>query len=343
MISASNDYETALPSLPESGIPQATRITSPEQVRNLVQSWLQSDREGRSQKRALVDGLVQGNPPYSRRALVKEGRGDATNVNWRTAEAYEDSAGGAIYDIFSEAPTYATIELDAAAEFDGQEPDKTVEWSGIVTEEFHYLMRSDRSWDSVMQNSIRETVRFGAGPLFFRDTVDWRNCNVLFSNLLVPEDASSDVNKWEACAVLDDALAHQLYELIHDSDAASAFASASLFCLMMSAAAIASARVMSWTVLAVARAWSPSSLRDLRLACAPALASSMRPFRSTPANPTTSAGSCPCATAKASLPASICLRCCSCAACWRCLKPCSTCCRSLSVALASCLNCCSKR
>lgn len=216
-----NTYDTSLPTLPESGIPPESRITSADQVRNLTISWVKNDKNGRSVKRGMVDGLIQGNPPYSRAKLIEAGRGDATNVNWRTAEAYEESAKGAVYDIFSEAPTFATVQLDPTAKYEGIEPDKVTEWSAIVTEEFHYLLRSDRSWDSVMQNSIRETVRYGAGPLLFENKQDWRNRNVTFGYLLVPEDASSDVNKWEVAAVLVDYLPHQLYDFIRNPEVAS--------------------------------------------------------------------------------------------------------------------------
>lgn len=218
----SNSYDTALSTLPESGRPQETRISSPEQVRNLVLAWIQSDRDGgRSAKRALVDGLIQGNPPYKRSALVNASRADATNVNWRTAEAYEDAATGAFYDIFSEAPTFATILLDAYANYKGMEPDKVPEWGGVITEEFHYLISDDKSWDSVVQNSQRDTVRFGAGPLIFQDDIDWRNRNVPFACLQVPEDASSDINQWETAALRIDYLAHQLYSFIRNPKAAS--------------------------------------------------------------------------------------------------------------------------
>lgn len=218
---ASNSYDQALPSLNESGRPPESRIQDPEQVRALVLLWLQNDRVGRSPKRALVDGLLQGNPPYRRSDLINAGRGDVTNVNWRTAEAYEEAAKGAFYDVFSEAPSFAAVELDAATPYEGLEPDKIVEWGNIVSEEFHYLLRSDRSWDSVMQNSIRDMVRFGAGPLVFQDKTDWRNRNVPFSCLQVPDDASSDVNQWEVASIRIDYLPHQLYDFIRNPDAAS--------------------------------------------------------------------------------------------------------------------------
>src|SRR6188474_363959 len=155
-----DQYEAGLKTLDADGSVPPSRVSSAEDTRALVLLWLQNDMP-RNQKRALVDGLVQGNPPYRRSAMIAEGRGDGCNVNWRTAEAYEDTATGAIYDLFSEAPTYTTVHLL------GRDPDTATEWSQIVTEEFDILQKADPSWDATMQCSIRETTRFAAGPLVF--------------------------------------------------------------------------------------------------------------------------------------------------------------------------------
>lgn len=207
-------YGLALASLNEDGSVPSSRISDAESTRNMVLQWLLNDVE-RNKKRAMLDGLVQGNPPYRRSAMIAEGRGDGCNVNWRTAEAYEDTAVGAIYDLFSEAPTFTTVSLL------GRDADTSTEWSHVVTEEFDILQKADPSWDAVMQCSIRETTRFAAGPLVFFDDVDWHVRHVPFAYLQVPDDASSDINRWEVAAVRDDLLPHQLYDYIRNAGAAS--------------------------------------------------------------------------------------------------------------------------
>lgn len=211
---STDPYGLALASLDADGGVPASRISDAESTRNMVLQWLQNDSQ-RSAKRALLDGLVQGNPPYRRSAMIAEGRGDGINVNWRTAEAYEDTAVGAIYDLFSEAPTFTTVALL------GRDADTATEWSHVATEEFDILQKADPSWDATMQCSIRETTRFAAGPLVFFDDVDWHVRHVPFACLQVPDDASSDINRWEVAAVRDDLLPHQLYDYIRNSSAAS--------------------------------------------------------------------------------------------------------------------------
>ncbi len=208
-------YSSGIATLDEDGAVPASRISDAEATRNMVLQWLWNDNQGRAQKRALLSGLVQGNPPYRRSVMVAEGRGDGCNVNWRTAEAYEDTAVGALYDLFSEAPTFTTVSLL------GRDADTATEWSHVVTEEFDILQKADLSWDATMQCSIRETVRFAAGPLIFLDDVDFHVRQVPFEYLVLPDDASSDINRWEVAAVRDDMLPHQLYDYIRNASAAS--------------------------------------------------------------------------------------------------------------------------
>lgn len=214
MTPTSTQYDQSLPTLTAEGTPPESRISSVEGCRNLTLQWVHNDNQGRSKKRALVDGLVQGNPPKLRSKLISEGRGDAFNVNWRTAESYEEQAKGAFYDLFREAETFTTILLE------GRNTETATEWSGVVNEEFQYLQEKDESWDGTMQNSIRETVRFGAGPMLFADELDWHLKNVPFRYLQLPEDASSMTTEWECAAVLCDYRPHQLYDYIRNPEAA---------------------------------------------------------------------------------------------------------------------------
>ena len=214
MTPTSTQYDQSLPTLTAEGTPPESRISSVEGCRNLTLQWVQNDNQGRSKKRGLVDGLVQGNPPKPRSKLISEGRAEAFNVNWLTAKSYEEQAKGAVYDIFREGETFTTILLE------GRDSETATEWSGIVNEEFQYLQEKDQSWDGVMQNSIRETVRFGAGPLLFADELDWHLKNVPFRYLQLPEDASSMTTEWECAAVLCDYRPHQLYDYIRNPKAA---------------------------------------------------------------------------------------------------------------------------
>lgn len=192
----------------------STRMGDYHACASRVQMLLRADRNGRSQRRALVKGLVDGNPPYRHGDLVKAGRAYACNVNWRSAESYLNTARTAFFDVYSEADTYATITTSAG------NPHERKRWSNIISEEFDRLLSSDDSWDYVNEISQYEMVLYGIGPIIFCDATDWRNESVLCRELLVPEYTKSDPSCWEECAVLKDYRCDELYAKIVNSKVA---------------------------------------------------------------------------------------------------------------------------
>lgn len=200
--------------LNEDGSVPETRMADAAKVSNRVQEMLRSDRQGRAQRRALVKGLVDGNPPYRSIDLVNAGRANQCNVNWRIAEKYLNGARAGFWDVFSEAPTYATVVLDEGP------ADFRAEISGIVTEEFEWLQKQEPCFEAQMTISQYEMVLYGIGPLMFQDENDWRAKYVLCKDLLLPEMAKSDPGEWEEVAILKEYRPDELYGYIRNESAA---------------------------------------------------------------------------------------------------------------------------
>lgn len=208
------DGSDGLQSLKDNGRAPASRMESASGASERIGVLINSEKRGRSQRRAMVKGLVDGNPPYRAGDMKANGKSGNCNVNWRVAEFYLNMGRYALYEVFAETPTFATVETDfgdAAARRD---------WSGIITEEFDWLLRTDPSWDRVNQFSIYDMVLYGCGPLIFNDEMDWRNEFVHCANLIVPDFASSDPMKWEEAAILRNYLPSELYQCIRNADAA---------------------------------------------------------------------------------------------------------------------------
>lgn len=229
-ISYSNLYEGLATLDAQTGQPPQTRMKDPAQVRDVVVRAIRYDMTYRDWKRARIKGLVDGNPPYQHANLVAAGRGDECNVNWRIAKYFLSLAKGMLYDTFSEEETFTTVDLDAdrimfeqrknEAEGNGLSPDQVQEWSGIVTEEFDLLQRSDPDWDWNVQNSQGQSVLYGSGPMVFEDGLDWRPWAFESRCLLVPEWGRSNTNKWEWAALVVEYSPDKLYEKILNPEAA---------------------------------------------------------------------------------------------------------------------------
>jgi len=201
------EYE-GLRTLDEDGQPPVSRMGDALSVASRVQMLIHADESDRSYKRALVKGFVDGNAPFNQSDLVAAGRADMCNVNWRIGEAYLATALSAIYDVFSQSPTYAQVETAH-----GKGSERT-DWSAIITEHFDRLMKTDRYLDYEMQNSQYDMVLYGCGPMIFRNNLDWRPRYNPCGMLLVPEMAKSKTEEWEEAAYRVYYTPHDLYNFI---------------------------------------------------------------------------------------------------------------------------------
>lgn len=205
-----------LRTLASSGKTPETRLADASEARSVVDRYIQAD-ETRGNRRTKAKGLIDGNPPYDAGKLRKAGRGGDCNVNWGIARSYLEAALSAFYDIFSEASTYATCTTRYS---DAESSDQAQDWSGIATEAFHCLQTEEESFDYDMQLSQHEMVLYGVGPMMFYDTLDYRAQAVMCGNLLVPEHAKSNHNRWEIAVVRQTCLPHELYSYIRNPETA---------------------------------------------------------------------------------------------------------------------------
>ncbi len=210
-----SDPNEGLENLEPDGQPPESRMEDPIETSYRIQQLMDGEKHGRSARRALVKGLVDGNPPYRQSDIRKAGRRSQCNVNWRVSEYYLNQARSAFYDVFSESPGYATVRTDFG------NTDEIETFSRIITEEFDRLLRDEPSWDYANQISQYEMILYGCGPLIFCDGIDYRNEAVLNQNLLVPEMTLSDTHRWEEAAVVRDYLSHELYDKIRRESIAS--------------------------------------------------------------------------------------------------------------------------
>jgi hypothetical protein len=182
-----------------------------------TQSWVRriiDNDSKRAYKRSRVNGLVDGNPPYSRGNLLKANRAEACNVNWGIGRSYMESGVGAFYDLTSEAPGLigCTITHGTAEE--------RSRWSGEMMEEADKVLSGDPVWDYNLQQSQNGTVLHGCGPLFFEDAFQILPKAFMCGDLKVPEFTKSDTFYWDACTVLASYYPPELYEFIRKAEAA---------------------------------------------------------------------------------------------------------------------------
>lgn len=200
---------------PDLSVPE-TRMRDAQAVQDFFRRCIDDD-EKRSRKRALVNGLVDGNPPYRRGDLLKANRADACNVNWNIARSYLEAATGAFYDLYTEAPGFLSIST-----MFGKTDEEREQSSRVMSEEADRIISLDPVWDYQMQQSIWSMVLHGCGPLLFEDAYKILPRAFACGDLKVPEFTYSDTYYWEVGGVQSVYYPPELYAFIEDEDAAKA-------------------------------------------------------------------------------------------------------------------------
>lgn len=196
---------------PDGGLP-SSRLTSASNGRSL---FLQDVRNysNRSQRNALVTGLMDGNPPLKQSALMKSGQGARANFNTGEGQAFLEVAITPYYDLSTEVSTLATVQIES------EEPD-AVELSHVIQEQFDRLLRKNEDLDYHRQLSLHEMVVYGMGPMVWDDELNWQSEARLFSLLRVPPRTKASVNKWDHFSLEYYFTVGELYRFIADPESA---------------------------------------------------------------------------------------------------------------------------
>jgi|DEB0MinimDraft_6_1074348.scaffolds.fasta_scaffold00141_14 DNA-binding LytR/AlgR family response regulator len=207
--------EEQLAGISDAGNAPETRVNDPVAARAICQGLIK-DNEKRSKRNALVQGLIDGNPPYNQGALNQNGQKYRSNFNSQQALAFVETATTGFYDLFSEVQTFATVTCDTG------DPTKDREYGGILTDEFQKLQAKDEGFDSDIQMSQNEMVTFGAGPMVWDNKYDWMAKAKSHGDVIVSNNEKSKLCDWTKMLVVEEFTISELYGFIRNESAAAA-------------------------------------------------------------------------------------------------------------------------
>ena len=144
---------------------------------------------GRSMERAIVKGLVDGNPPYNDQRKKAEGRGWECNLNFMEGQAIMDSSAVPYYALFANVPYYA----DCKTAFQPDNPEHET-WNAKITAGFTNLLKRWPQFNWNIQQVSYWMRLHGIGPAFFDREGDWRFRGLETGNVLVPKGSPSCVD-----------------------------------------------------------------------------------------------------------------------------------------------------
>jgi hypothetical protein len=205
-----NNEESVIDGINESGSAKAERISDASTARDLYLKLRDEDSIA-SSFRVKIQGQLDGNPPRDPVKMRDLGLGGFSNVNWREGEAIVDLNGSSFWELDMEVPTFISVSV---RDDRGLAVPDEVDYGGIIAAEY---TRTLREWPEYFYNrmlSILEMLRYGHGPVYWRDKWDWRFEATKVGSVLFPSDTKSLIKEPEMVMIRDTMQVGQLYALI---------------------------------------------------------------------------------------------------------------------------------
>jgi len=202
--------EAEIQGIDERGNAAADRIGDAVTARALFLRLKDEDSTA-SSFRAKIAGQLNGNPPRDPAKMRQLGLGGFSNVNFREAEGIIELNASSFWELDMEVPTFINVRV-----FDDNKlaiPDE-LNYGQIIAEEY---TRTLREWPEYFYNrmlSILEMLRYGHGPVYWRDKYDWRFEATKVGTVLFPQETKALTREPELVMIRDTYRVGELYRLI---------------------------------------------------------------------------------------------------------------------------------
>jgi hypothetical protein len=199
--------DTSIKTVTESGKPERKRLPTAEAAWTVFDSFKKSYEEVGWQ-RAIIQGLVDGNPPYDPVKLKQLGLGFKTNVNFLEMRAVLDSAASSAHELYGEVPTLIELKQNI--------PDaENVElqtWGRVIAEEFSTMVMDWSGFLPFMDMVSRESDKFGLGIGGWTNEYDWRPKAFETGNFYTNTKAKFDLDGLQVFCLRDEIPAAELLQ-----------------------------------------------------------------------------------------------------------------------------------
>lgn len=171
----------------------------------------------RSQKRAIMQGLIDGNPPWTAAEMERVGQAWRNNMNPREAEAIRDSRKSSYYGLLADVDAYVDVSLNPSVLKDYPQYQDTAsqDYGEIIAEE--HVRLCTLHWDDFLYEMFQhqdQMTTWGVGNIYFPNIWDWRFKSVRIGQMLVPDEALAKIGDFELTMFRDHFRTHDLYDKI---------------------------------------------------------------------------------------------------------------------------------
>lgn len=154
---------------------------------------------------ARIQGMIDGNPPYSKKEMKRSGLQTHSNVNWRDGEAIYESVVLAYWSLFNEVDYIARIDTTIS------DPSNNPNIGDILSRNWDKMVRGWDKFSSLMSQHQGDLIKFGLSFIFWPDKDDWRFDIGDPWQTLLPERSRSHVDFLSVVAIEQTMTAQELW------------------------------------------------------------------------------------------------------------------------------------
>ena len=189
------------------GKPAARRIASPGAAYTLYDDFFQADSTD-AVRRATIQGMIDGNPPYDPAEMEEQGLASCTNVNFMSMRANLDARAAAAHELFMEVPTL----IDVSPVLPDVKDIFMDEYCRIIAQEWSDMVLNWHGFQVAMDLSFREADAYGLGFCLWPDDQTWKPKAFKRGSLLFDPMASVDIAANDVYCIRDSLSACELFD-----------------------------------------------------------------------------------------------------------------------------------
>lgn len=190
-----------------------SRLSKASSAYNILKKLITRD-ETRSQKRAIIQGQIDGNAPYNSEELRRLGQAHRSNVNFREAEAARDARKTSYYELLMEVDSLVEVKLRPEVRND----ENPVDVGEIIADEFtNMLIEWPGFWYNMLLHQ-QQMITWGIGNCYWENEIDWRFKAARAGAFLVPDETKSTRDDLDVLAIRHKYKVHELFAFIKDDE-----------------------------------------------------------------------------------------------------------------------------
>lgn len=186
-----------------------SRISDPSHALRICQRMVTDDKR-RAARRQMVQGDFDGNAPKARADMVRAGRANDNNLNYKRHRGQIMNAWTPFFDMRCEVPVCIDGNIDI-----GDSSQNLALMRGFA-QYFHEMVFGWRGFDDKTQLCDLQMLLHGPGVIAWEDEWNWRPKTILAGNFYVPSQTNGSLDNCERAMIWTPTVAGDLWAKIKE-------------------------------------------------------------------------------------------------------------------------------